>query len=174
MAVLMLWAFLATGQESNTPAKPEALLAAFVYNFCLFTDWPEESLPPDQPFLIATVGTPLPAFAALTTRKVGERPIRIVHLAASEIPPSPCHVLVVHNLPAGQREPLLAQIAHRPILTLSPDEGFCQAGGIVEFFLSGQRMRFRVSLSHMNRARLRIESRLLRLAETSPADGKED
>lgn len=169
LAGLLLLALHARSQEDARAAEPETLLAAFVYNFCLFTNWPKEASGPDQDFVLAQAGPPLAAFTALARRNLGERPIRIVHLAADEALPDPCHALVVHGLAPERRDALLAQAAQHPVLTLSPDPGFRQAGGIVEFHLSNQRMRFQISLPNMTRANLRIESRLLKLAEPNPA-----
>ena len=174
LAGLLLLAFPGRGQPKAGTAEPEALLAAFVYNFCLFTNWPgDEAAGPDQTFVLAQAGQPLDTLAALARRHLGDRPVRVVHLASGEALPEPCHALVLRGLPPAQRDALLVQAAQRPILTLSPDPGFRQAGGIVEFHLSDQRMRFRISLANMARARLRIESRLLKLAEPPPAGEEE-
>lgn len=173
LAGFLLLALPGRGQPEARTAEPEALLAAFVYNFCLFTNWPREAAGPDSIFVIAEAGPPLDTFAALARRKLGERPVRVVHLAPGEALPEPCHALVIHGLAPGQRDALLVQAAQRPVLTLSPDPGFRQAGGIVEFHLSDQRMRFRISLANMARAKLRIESRLLKLAEPPPAGEEE-
>ncbi|MDX9981409.1 MAG: YfiR family protein [Lentisphaeria bacterium] len=173
LAGLLLLAFPGRGQPDTRTAEPEALLAAFVYNFCLFTNWPGETAGPDEPFVLAQAGPPLDPLAALARRQLGERPVRVVHLASGAALPEPCHALVLRGLPPAQRDALLVQAAQRPVLTLSPDPGFRQAGGIVEFHLSDQRMRFRISLANMARARLRIESRLLKLAEPPPAGEEE-
>jgi len=152
------------------PADPDALLAAFIYNFCLFTKWPAPAAGESRaPLVIVTSGKPLPALVSLAQRTVRKRAIRIVVLAAGEPLPEECDVLVVNGLPAAKRDSLLAIAAPRPILTLARDPSFCQAGGIVEFFVAKDRMRFRVSRVHMRRAGLRIRSRLLKLAEIVPA-----
>lgn len=176
MALLLALATMekTAGKDRFQPADSEALLAAFVYNFCLFTTWPEEQSGRDQPFVIAIAGLLPEAFAPLAERQVGKRPIRIVHWQQGEALPEPCHALLVHGAGNARRDAILAQVAQLPILTLSPDQGFCQAGGIVEFFLSEQRMRFRISLAHLARANLRIESRLLKLAVLHPAQAEED
>ena len=162
-------------QEAPRLADPEALLAAFVYNFCLFTDWPA-AMPgtEGESFVLAVAGQPLPAFASLGKRKVAKRPVRVVQLGATDAIPESCDALFCQGLTKDRQRDLLAQAAQRPILTLSPDPGFCQAGGIVEFFVSGQHMRFRVSLPNLNRTGLRIASRLLQLAEnlSAPAGGE--
>jgi hypothetical protein len=152
------------------PTDPDALLAAFVYNFCLFTKWPNQGpAKPLRPLVIVTTGKPLPALAALAQRTIRKRPIRIAAMPTDGQFPEPCDVLVTNGLPMAERDSLLALAAQRPVLTLSRDPGFCQAGGIVEFFVAKDRMRFRISRFHMRRAGIRIRSRLLKLAEIVPA-----
>lgn len=160
----------AQAQRTTQLADPDALLAAFVYNFCLFTDWPvARPGNEDRGFVLAVAGEPLPTLATLGKRKIAKRPIKVVQLGEADVLPEGCDALLCHALTTDRQRDLLAQAAQRPILTLSPDPGFCQAGGIVEFFVNEQRMRFRVSLPNLNRARLRIASRLLQLAEILPA-----
>lgn len=167
------WVLVANGQSQTPPqaAESDALLVAFVYNFCLFTEWPP--LPPgtEHPdFVLAVVGKPLPALAALGKRRVGGRRVRIVQLDATESLPTACNALFCNGLSAEALATILKQSASFPILTLSSDAGFCAGGGIVEFFVRDERMRFRVSLANLNQAKLHISSQLLKLAELVPAE----
>jgi len=168
----LLGSLLAAAKDDAKPAavEPDDRFMASVHSFCLFTKWPAPKPgKPRQPLVIVTSGKPLPALASLGQRTVRKRAIRIVVLPAGEPLPEKCDVLVVNGLPPAKRDSLLAIAAQRPILTLSRDPGFCQAGGIVEFFVAKDRMRFRISRAHMKRAGIRIRSRLLKLAEIVPA-----
>lgn len=163
----------AQAQNTATPADQQALLAAFAYNFCLFTDWPAtQSGKGSQDFVLAVAGQPMPALAALGKRKVARRRIQIVELGETDAVPPSCDALICNALSPARQADILAQVGERPILTLSPNAGFCRDGGIVEFFVRGERMRFRVSLQNLNRAKLHISSQLLRLAEILPAQAE--
>ncbi len=168
--VAVALAITSLGQEAPPAAESDALLAAFVYNFCLFTEWPPPAPGAERPdFVLAVAGRPFPALAALSKRKVGGHQVRIVQLGETESLPSACDVLFCSGLGTEARAEILGQTSSRPILTLSPDPGFCQAGGMVEFFVRDARMRFRISLANLNQTKLHISSQLLKLAEAVPA-----
>ena len=151
-------------------AEPDAVFAAFLYNFCLFTTWPDLGLEdaPERPLVIVAAGREIPALRALTERTVRRHAIRVQPLPADGRIPDLCHVLLFADLGAARRDELLALAAQRPILTVAMEPGFCQAGGILEFFVAGERMRFRVDQARMKQAGIRIHSRLLKLAERLP------
>jgi hypothetical protein len=165
----LLWAGASTCAAQTLPvpdaAEPDALFAAFAYNFCLFTTWPTaKNDHASQPFVILVAGERLPALAVLDGRKVHRRPIAVRQLPPASDLPVACDVLICNGLAAKRRDALLAAAAKRAILTMSRDPGFCAAGGIVEFFLKDRKMRFRVSCSNMTRSGVRVQSRLLKLA----------
>ena len=58
----------------------------------------------------------------------------------------------------------LGGIKGLPVLTVSDGKGFVEAGGIIELYLEGGRMRFAINVDTAERAGLRLSSRLLRLA----------
>ena len=52
-----------------------------------------------------------------------------------------------------------------PVLTVSDGKGFAQAGGIIELYVEGGRMRFAINVDATARSGLRLSSRLLGLAK---------
>ena len=52
-----------------------------------------------------------------------------------------------------------------PVLTVSDGKGFSLAGGIIELYVEGGRMRFAINLDAADRSGLRLSSRLLGLAK---------
>ena len=52
-----------------------------------------------------------------------------------------------------------------PVLTVSDGKGFSQAGGIIELYVEGGRMRFAINVDAAERSGLRLSSRLLGLAK---------
>lgn len=49
-------------------------------------------------------------------------------------------------------------------LTVGDIQGFARRGGVIGFFLEGNRVRFEVNVDAAERSRLRLNSKLLRLA----------
>ena len=58
-----------------------------------------------------------------------------------------------------------AAIKTLPVLTVSDGKGFSQAGGIIELYVEGGRMRFAINVDAAERSGLRLSSRLLGLAK---------
>jgi hypothetical protein len=177
LLVLWAWTAVCAGQAPRVPeaAKPDALFAAFTYNFCLFTTWPERKPPARKDSLVILVaGDRIPALSVLNGRSVHRRPITVHSLPPAAELPDTCDVLICNGLRAERRDTLLAAAAERPILTMSRDPGFCAAGGIVEFFLEDRKVRFRVSCRNMKRSGIRVQSRLLKLAVIVPPTARGD
>ena len=61
--------------------------------------------------------------------------------------------------------PILDSVRGRPVLTVSDGAGFAQAGGMIELFVEGGRMRFAVNLDAVEQAHVRLSSQLLGLAK---------
>jgi hypothetical protein len=166
------------GRAADDPAIPaaraDALFVAFVYNFCLFTRWPEADANQQEPFVILVTQGSTATFATLATRTVQGRPIIVRQLPATGPLPEECDVLVCEGISKKRRQALLDDARLRPVLTVSRERGFCAAGGIVEFFLKEQRLRFNISAENMARSKVRIESRLLKLSEPLEDDGGEE
>ena len=57
-------------------------------------------------------------------------------------------------------------IRARPVLTVSDGKGFLRSGGVIEFYIQDGRMRFIINLDALDRAGVRLSSRLLELAKT--------
>jgi hypothetical protein len=51
------------------------------------------------------------------------------------------------------------------VLTVSDAARFAETGGMVELFVEGDRMRFAVNVDALQRARVRLSSRMLGLAK---------
>jgi hypothetical protein len=75
-----------------------------------------------------------------------------------------CHLLFWSGSDDHQRRMLLQALAGKPVLTVSDDGAFARAGGMINFFVDSERMRFAVNPAAAERGGLRISSRLLKLA----------
>jgi hypothetical protein len=57
-------------------------------------------------------------------------------------------------------------IRARPVLTVSDGKGFSRSGGVIELYIQNGRRRFTINLDALDRAGVRLSSRLLHLATT--------
>ena len=140
--------------------------AAFLYNFAKFAEWP--ALPPGAPIVVCVVGDDGIAAALVDTvrgQNISGHALEVSaasgqrHVAA--LPPA------VHRRCRDPSDPPtdLGGIKTLPVLTVSDGKGFSRAGGIIELYVEGGRMRFAINVDAAERSGLRLSSRLLGLAK---------
>jgi YfiR/HmsC-like len=161
MTTIALAAPATWGQSVSAPQ----LKAAFLLNFARFAEWPD--LAPDAPLLLCVFGDK-PVLNALTAAARGQR-VERHSIQVSELdggaPWTTCQMIFVGGPDLPGVEPALIAIRTSPVLTVSDHSRFAQSTGMVELFAEGGRMRFAVNVSSVQRARLRLSSKLLSLAK---------
>jgi YfiR/HmsC-like len=160
--------FKSLAQPSVPRASEQTVKAAFLYKFAEYVDWPEAAeAQPDGAFTIAVLGSGALAddLARMTVdRTVNKRPIRVRLLTADEAIDD-VQVLFITDDQRDRLAALLAPIRSRPILTVTESEGALADGSIINFTVSGDRVRFEISLDAADSHRLHLSSRLLAVAE---------
>jgi hypothetical protein len=148
--------------------------AAFLYNFAKFVDWPPTAFSrPNDAITICLAGD---AFAAELEKAVqGEslngRRLVVRRIAAPE-PLRGCHILYI-DPSQTRRYAELPAIGSQPVLTVGESEDFIASGGMIRFVETGHRIHFQINPEAVDRASLKVSSRLLRLAEIVRPRGKE-
>lgn len=136
--------------------------AAFLYKFTGYVEWPDAAfVTPDAPFVIGVLGSPVlqSELAQLTTgRKVGERPIVVRKVQPGE-PAATLHLLFIGQSEALPAEPL------RPVLVVTEAKGTMPRGSMINFLVVDRRVRFEIALPRVEKAGLRMSSRLLVVAQ---------
>jgi hypothetical protein len=202
-AVLTLGLSLPAHAQTQT-AKEYQLKAAFLFNFIGFVDGDRFSLSAEElkaaktkpPIVIGIVGKdPFEnAFDLLKGKEVKERPVTVKRFKSLEeckgadgkIPAQypeleaikACHVLFVCASEKDHLKNLLDPLRTQTILTVADVPGFLEAGGMINFIIEDNKVRFDVNAAATARAKLEIRSKLLRLARAvkndtleGPADG---
>jgi hypothetical protein len=151
-----------TGADEVTAS---ALKAALLYNFAKFVEWP--ALPAGGPMIFCIIGND--AIAAVLVRTVRGQSIG-GH--ALEVRPSQdsgawraCNLLFIGDADTSRSAGASDAVKSQPVLTVSDGNGFAKAGGIIELYVEGGRMRFAINVDAAERSGLRISSRLLGLAK---------
>ena len=151
------------------------LKAAFVFNFSQFIEWPEEAFASkDSPFVVTIVGQDPFAGAieqAMAGKSVGTHPVVIKHVdAIAKF--DRCQILFV---PATEDQSIVnvlrRVIANSPVLTVGESDAFIQSGGAIRFYTEDNKIRFEVNQEAAASARLKISSKLLRLARIYKKQG---
>lgn len=149
-------------------AKPSEyqVKAAYLANFVKFIEWPARAgVPADEPFNICILGSdPFgPALdAALAGESVGRHALAARKVANAREAAN-CRVLFL-NADDNEVQKTLSALDKASILTVSDLPQFLKRGGMIQFVLEGNKVRFEVNLAAAKSAGLNLSSELLKVA----------
>lgn len=137
--------------------------AAIVYNFTKFVAWPKEFEKSDAPIVIGICGAPELETHLQEYADKSIRSHRLQFVAITEQEElDQCSVLFVGG--SSSPDTLLPRLTDLPVLTMSDQDDFLAAGGMVELFLNeGNKVRFDVDEKRARRAGMKISAKVLRL-----------
>lgn len=147
----------AGGQEVSTEYRVKA---AFLYQFLNFVDWPDGAS--TGPITICVAGrNPFGSVLEETVsgETVRDRPIRTRVILSPE---PGCEVVFVPR--GAAMGAYLRAAAGTPTLTVGESPDFIASGGIVNFVIEDNNVRFQISPAAAARVGVRISSRLLQIA----------
>ncbi len=161
VAAAFMMAFLdATAQK---PSRDD-VQAAYLYNFGKFVRWPGDAS--HRPMLVCVAGEdPL----GETLRKLVEgeqidgRPLEVRDLDRTE-GVSDCSILFIGAQERDREDNFLSAAVGKPILTVGDSPDFLARGGMIQFLLVEDHVRFEVNLDECNRHRVGLSSELLKVA----------
>ena len=163
-----------TAQESEFINREYQIKAAYLYNFAKYVEWPAEFAPVaenNEPvFVIGVVGKS-PFEGALREvareKKVGEKRI-VVHSVQGKEDVGACHILYFPaDTQPGLVRAILSQVKSTPTLTVGEMEGFLESGGILNFFVEENKIRFAIDPDVAAKSQMKISSKLLNIARTT-------
>lgn len=166
MLSMVVCAFQANNVNGSLPNEYQ-LKAAFVYQFALFVDWPDEVFPhKDSPIVIGIVGSdPLgPEIERAVQDKRASGRSFVVRRLGVEPALKECQMIYVSTSEMRRLDQLREVIKDAPILTVGDSNGFARDGGIINFIIENGKIRFQINEQAAKRARLNISSQLLKLA----------
>ncbi len=144
------------------------LKAVFLFNFAQFVEWPDAAFEaPESPLHVCVLGED-PFGTELDTVMQGEsiqgRPI-VVQRHAEVEQARGCHVLFVNSASNEEQHAVLESLKGESVLTVGETDDFASAGGVIRFFMEGNRVRLEVNPDAAEEARLRLSSKLLRSSQ---------
>jgi hypothetical protein len=171
--IALLVSLLITVMSLNRPMPAQAprpsqddVQAAYLYNFAKFVRWPAGTARPTLDICVA--GQSL-YVEALTGIVAGEHiDARSLAVRAVQRPEDTanCDILFIGASAKERLDSLLAATASRPVLTVSDIPGFLDRGGMIQFLVQGNRVRFSVDLRPVAHSGLSLSSELLKVAVT--------
>jgi hypothetical protein len=138
--------------------------AAFLYNFVKFVEWPATSSQTGPVALCVLGKDPFDGELERATegKTVNGRSL-VVRRVNDATSAQSCQVLFVSASEAARAPEVMKRVAGWSVLTVSDIDRFSDLGGIINFLMDGQRVRFRINQGAAERASLRISSKLLQL-----------
>lgn len=144
------------------------LKAAMLYNLTHFVEWPVSAYPDRQaPISLCILGQdPFAISLAATIPKETDngRSMVVRHLQ-SDKETRGCHILYISSSERKTTAHIFATLNGSCILTVGEMTQFAARGGIIQFSMEDQHVRFDINLEAASRAGLKISSKLLALAQ---------
>ena len=142
--------------------------AAFLYNFSRFVQWPSATSEQTGDFTLCILGhDPFgKALDSLAGKLVHGKALSIRRLDNLALIDSCQLVFIGHNISTNLGN-ILSQLGEYPVLTVSDIDEFTDHGGIIQFRLVDNKVRFNINIDAAERARLNISSKLLSLSSST-------
>ena len=172
LACFLVMTMAAAGQSPR--ASEYEVKAAFLYNFAKFVEWPSQAFAGSSAALrICLLGRD-PFGDALDSivldKTVAGHPIVRVQ-APSPAEARACHVLFISRSEPETLKPILDRISDLPMLTVSESRDFLRLGGMINFVVEQDRVRFEINLDAAERHHLKLSSKLLAVARVVNTGG---
>jgi hypothetical protein len=160
------WAACSPAAFAQQPKPQEyQVKAIYLYNFSKFVQWPAAAQTNDT-FSICVMGHD-PFGAALDSALAGEK-IEQKPMAARRITDvqdaARCQILFIAASESAHVKQILAAVAKNGVLTVSDVADFSANGGMIQFVIQENKVRFEVNLTAADKAGLILSSQLLKVA----------
>jgi hypothetical protein len=160
--------FARVGAAEPAALKEYQVKAAFLYNFTKFVEWRADRFADTNAPIVLGVAGPSPCTAELSAlvrgRRVNGREliVRTVTLATR----TTAHILFIPATEEPRLAEWLGDTAAAGILTVGESRTFLKRGGVINFLLEEEKVRFEIHMDHGAAAELRISAHLQKLARS--------
>lgn len=174
LAVTCFFQTVTSAKAQGNTLSEYQVKALFLYNFAKYIQWPPEVFASAGASITIGIvgndnfGNDLPNM--VNGKTVDGRPFVIKHLSANDDFQG-CQILFISNSESGHLEAILGKVGTLPILTVGETDSFLANGGIINFVLKNGNVRLEINLVSSDKARLKISSRLLSVADTVKREG---
>ena len=146
--------------------------AAFLLNFVRFTDWSERTRGETESALVLGIlgedhfGE---ALNLIRDKKIKGR-VLVVKRGVDSNNLTECDILFISSSEKDRLSSIMAAVKDLPILTVSEIEGFNRSGGMINFIIVGNKVRFEINPDAAKQAGIHISAQLLQLARIVTGD----
>jgi len=175
--VVVTLAFLVTTGLLAQQPKPNEyqVKATYLYNFGRFVRWPG-TVPAGKgdSFSVCVIGRD-PFGSILDSTLAGEaldgKPVVLRRISKAQ-DAGECRILFISSTEEKHLNEILTILDQSGVLTVSDMPGFTRRGGMIQFVLDGDRVRFEINLTSTESAKLTLSSELLKVAASVKRNGR--
>jgi hypothetical protein len=167
VGISVLMCGLAIGGQAQSAGEYQ-VKAAFLFNFAKFVEWPPNAFPrPDAPLQICVLGQDpfgVEFEQSIVEKIVQGHKIKVVH--PDGVPQArACQILFIASSEKQRMRDILQGLTGASVLTVADTPSFIQGGGIINFVLERDQVRFEINLRAAELAHLKLSARLLTVAK---------
>jgi hypothetical protein len=163
IAWLVIGASCLNAQQSN-PTENQ-VKSAYLYNFGKFVEWPAKGMTGEF-FTFCVLGDD--SFASTLETTIAGESISGKKVLVKRVPKSQdaesCRILFISSSQQSRLKEIIAGLDNISVLTVSDMPEFTRRGGMIQFVVEANRVRFEVNLACSERAGLTLSSQLLKVA----------
>ena len=165
MLVALLCSASAFSMADNHQTTEYKLKAAFLYNFSRFVTWPEHARQKNGEFNLCILGSDpfRELLDPLSGKSVQNSSLNIKRLTTLDQDHG-CQIIYISQTGNRNLKHIMSGLKTQAALTVSDIEGFTAYGGIIQFKLVDNKVRFNINTDNASQAGLTISSKLLSLA----------
>ena len=140
--------------------------AAYLFNFGRFVKWPASAADKSNSFAVCVLGQD-PFGSSLDSIMAGEqldgKRLVVKRISAAQ-DAEDCRILFISATEESHLKEILETLDESDVLTVSDMPSFSRRGGMIQFVLDGDKVRFEINLSKAEASRLTLSSQLLKVA----------
>ena len=143
-------------------AQVEKYMAAFTYQICKSTTWPNQS----SEFVIGVIGeSPISKYFELMAKekKMGDKAIKFYKWKnANEI--KACNVIFIPQSETSQLDQITNTLTNKPVLIVTEDAETMNKGATISFKIIDNKIRYNLNKTELLKRKLSIQSTIERMA----------
>ncbi len=153
--------------QAPAPLTETQIKAGFLFNFTKFVEWPPDAFADaTSPIVLGIVGED--PFGDLLTRAVAGktvngRAVLVRHFVADQNLQG-CNILFISASEEKHLPRILDGLRGSSVLSVGETDEFARLGGVINFFIEGNRVRLQINLEAATRARLKVSAKVIAVA----------
>ncbi len=170
LALAITWIVIVIGApclhaQKSGPTENE-VKSAYLYNFGKFVEWPAKATSVGEFFPICVLGDD--TFGSTLETTIARESISGKKVLVKRVPKPQdalsCRILFISSSQQSRLKEILAELDNTSVLTVSDMPGFTRRGGMIQFVVEANKVRFEVNLTSAERTGLTLSSQLLKVA----------